>query len=75
MKMRDEEFGDEEQRSDMSDDAFDNGLEEEDNFDFLIKRHEGKSNKITEDIANGNGQSLEVQPQQQQRASTVYVKK
>lgn len=48
----------------MSDDAFDNGLEEEDNFDFLIKRHEGKSNKITEDIANGNGQSLEVQPQQ-----------
>lgn len=38
MKMRDEEFGGEDQRSDMSEDEFDNEMEEEDNFDFLLKR-------------------------------------
>jgi len=39
----------------MSDDNFDNGLEEEDNFDFLLKRGQERSNKITEDISSSNG--------------------
>lgn len=62
MKMRDEEFGGEDQRSDMSEDEFDNEMEEEDNFDFLLKRSQGKPSKITEDITTNNGTQLEVQP-------------
>jgi hypothetical protein len=37
--MQEDEFPDEERRSDMSDDQLsDNGMDEEDNFDFLLKR-------------------------------------
>lgn len=75
MKMRDEDFGGENQRSDLSEDEFDDEMEEEDNFDFLLKRTQGNASKITEDITTNNGTSLEVQPQHQLRASTVYVKK
>ena len=60
----------------MSDDQLsDNGMDEEDNFDFLIKRTQEKTNKLAEDFLGANGQSLEVQQNTQLRASTVYVKK
>jgi hypothetical protein len=55
LKMQDDELVDEERRSDMSDDQFSNGMDEEDNFDFLIKRTQEKTNKMTEDILGSNG--------------------
>lgn len=39
----------------MSDDKFSDEMDEEDNFDFLIKRTQEKTNKITEDIMGTNG--------------------
>lgn len=39
----------------MSDDQLSNGMDEEDNFDFLIKRTQEKTNKMTEDIMGTNG--------------------
>jgi hypothetical protein len=51
-------------------------MDEEDNFDFLLKRQNEKNSRITEDIDHNNVHSLEVSSQSQaQRASTVYVKK
>jgi hypothetical protein len=46
----------------MSDDQLsDYGMDEENNFDFLLKRTQEKSNKLAEDFLGVNGQSLEVQ--------------
>ena len=73
-----EEFDDEERRSDMTDEQLNDSdeMDEEDNFDFLLKRQNEKNSRITEDIDNNIVHSLEVSSQSQaQRASTVYVKK
>lgn len=73
-----EEFDDEERRSDMTDEQLNDSdeMDEEDNFDFLLKRQNEKNSRITEDIDHNTVHSLEVSSQSQaQRASTVYVKK
>lgn len=73
-----EEFDDEERRSDLTDEQLNDSdeMDEEDNFDFLLKRQNEKNSRITEDIDHNNVHSLEVSSQlQAQRASTVYVKK
>lgn len=73
-----EEFDDEDRRSDLTDEQLNDSdeMDEEDNFDFLLKRQNEKNSRITEDIDHNNVHSLEVSSQlQAQRASTVYVKK
>ena len=62
-----EEFDDEERRSDLTDEQLNDSdeMDEEDNFDFLLKRQNEKNSRITEDIDHNNVHSLEVSSQSQ----------